>query len=307
MPKAQILDGREDAEDLRDMVATRVRDLRDTRRLRPGLALIRVGDKGETKPMLDERERWAKEAGVLVNRHDMPKETTTEELLLVVEGMNDDSGINGVVILEPVPPQINIGRVRRAVDRAKDVDGQHPHNIGELFLGATGLVPSLPLAVVDLLRRHLGDMAGLHAVVLGRCLGVGAPLVRLLSDADCTVTQVHSKTADPRAISRTADILVAALNRPEMVRGDWVKPGATVIDTGRHRVHSGPGEFRMAGDTKREEIIEAAGAFADRFQAVGPLGIAMLLRNTLTACCRQHRVDMRMAECDLGADWRTAR
>ncbi|WP_404381996.1 tetrahydrofolate dehydrogenase/cyclohydrolase catalytic domain-containing protein [Caenispirillum salinarum] len=301
MAKAVILEGREDAEDLRDAVAARVRALRDYERVRPGLALIRVGDKGETRSMLDHREQWALDAGFRVNRHDMPKESTTRELLLVVEGINDDSDINGVVILEPVPPGIDIGRVRRAVDPAKDVDGQHPLNIGDLTMGAAGLVPSLPLAVVDLLRRHLGDMSGRRAVVLGRCLGVGQPLARLLTDADCTVTQVHSRTSltDVKAISRECEIVVAALNRPEMVRGDWISPGATVIDTGRHTIHAGPGESRMVGDVKRDEVIAVAGAFADRFEAVGPLGIAMLLRNTLIACCRQHRVDMKMAECDV--------
>lgn len=300
MAKAVILEGREDAEDLRDVVADRVRDLRDLHRIRPGIALIRVGDKGETKPMLDERERWARDAGFRVNRHDMPKETTTEELLLVVEGINDDSDINGVVILEPVPPGIDIGRVRRTVLPVKDVDGQHPHNIGELALGGAGLIPSLPLAVLDLLRRHHDNLTGMDAVVLGRCLGVGAPMAKLLTDADCTVTQVHSQSRDARAAARGADIVVAALNRSEMVRGDWIRDGATVIDTGRHRVFTGPGEYRNVGDVKREEVVQVAGAFADRFSAVGPLGIAMLLRNTLTACCRQHRIDKRMAECEVG-------
>lgn len=300
MSRAVILEGREDAEDLRDMVSDRVRDLRDLHRVRPGLALIRVGDRGETKPMLDERERWAQDAGFRVNRHDMPAETTTQELLLVVEGINDDGDINGVVILEPVPSGIDIGRVRRAVDPVKDVDGQHPHNIGELALGAAGLVASLPMAVLDMLRRHHGDLSGMDAVVLGRCLGVGQPMAKLLTDADCTVTQVHSRSRDPRAAARGADIVVAALNRPEMVRGDWIKEGATVIDTGRHRLPTGPGEVRMAGDVRKEEVMQVAGAFADRFAAVGPLGIAMLLRNTLIACCRQHRIDKRMAECDVG-------
>jgi methylenetetrahydrofolate dehydrogenase (NADP+)/methenyltetrahydrofolate cyclohydrolase len=301
MANAVILEGREDAEELRDLVAERIRTLRDYERVRPGLALIRVGDKGETKPMLDERERWAVDAGFRVNRHDMPAETTTSELLLVVEGMNDDSQINGIVILEPVPSAIDIGKVRRAVDPAKDVDGQHPLNIGGLALGAPALAPSLPLAAADLLRRHLGDMSGKRAVVLGRCLTVGAPMAKLLLDADCTVTQVHSRStvSDVNAICRDSEIVVAALNRPEMVRGDWVSSGATVIDMGRHRIHAGPGETRMVGDVKREDVIQIAGAFADRFSAVGPLGIAMLLRNTLVACCRQNRIDKKMAECDI--------
>lgn len=296
--KAIVLDGREDAEDLRDAVAGRVRALRDARKLRPGLALIRVGDKGEVKPMLDERERWARDAGLTVNRHDMPAETTTDELLLVVEGMNDDDGINGVVILEPVPRQIDMARVRRAVSAGKDVDGQHPLNAGELMTGGVGLVPTIPLAVRDILRRHHGqDLRGMTVAVLGRCAGVGAPVAQLLVQADCTVTVAHSQTRDPKAVARSADIVVCAINRAETVRADWIQAGATVIDTGRHRIQQSGGPDRMVGDCRREEILQVAGAFADRFGAVGPLGIAMLLRNTLLACCRQHRIDLKMADC----------
>lgn len=260
MANAVILEGRKDAEDMRDTVAARVRSLRDYERIRPGLAIIRVGDTGETKTMLDQREQWALDAGFLVNRHDMPQETTTRELLLVVEGMNDDSNIHGVVILEPMPQGIDIAKVRRAVAPAKDVDGQHPLNIGELAMGGAGLTPSLPLAVLDLLHGHMGSLSGRRAVVLGRCLSVGAPMTQLLTDADCTVTQVHShsKLTDVKAICRDSEIVVAALNRPEMVRGDWISSGATVIDTGRHRIHSGPGESRLVGDVKREEVTEVA-------------------------------------------------
>lgn len=298
MPEAILLDGREDAEDLRDRVAERVLTLRDTRKLRPGIALIRVGDKGETKPMLDERERWARDANLTVNRHDMPAETTTEELLLVVEGMNDDSGINGVLLLEPVPRQIDIGRVRRALLPAKDVDGQHPLNAGELMTGGIGLVPSIPLAVREVLRSHHGrELAGMSVAVLGRCAGVGAPVAQLLTLADCTVTVAHSRTRDVKAVARSADIVVCAINRAETVRADWIQSGATVIDTGRHRIQKSGAEDRLVGDCRREEILQVAGAFADRFGAVGPLGIAMLLRNTLLACCRQHRIDLKMADC----------
>ncbi|SOD91623.1 bifunctional 5,10-methylenetetrahydrofolate dehydrogenase/5,10-methenyltetrahydrofolate cyclohydrolase [Caenispirillum bisanense] len=298
MAKAILLDGREDADDLRDRVAERVRALRDSRKLRPGLALIRIGDKGETKPMLDERERWARDAGFQVNRHDMPAETTTEELLLVVEGINDDSAINGVVILEPAPKQIDMGRVRRAVLPVKDVDGQHPLNAGELMTGGVGLVPSIPLAVRAVLRNHHGrGLAGMTAAVLGRCATVGAPVAQLLIAADCTVTVAHSQTRDPKAVARAADIVVCAVNRAEAVRSDWIQAGATVIDTGRHRLQQSGSEPRLVGDCRREEILGVAGAFADRFGAVGPLGIAMLLRNTLLACCRQHRIDLKVADC----------
>ncbi|GAA0573868.1 bifunctional 5,10-methylenetetrahydrofolate dehydrogenase/5,10-methenyltetrahydrofolate cyclohydrolase [Caenispirillum bisanense] len=298
MAEALLIDGRDDAEDLRDAVGKRVREIRDTRKLRPGIALIRVGDKGETKVMLDEREAWARDVGFTVNRHDMPAETTTDELLLVIEGMNDDTAINGVLLLEPLPRHIDLPRVRRAIQAEKDVDGQHPRNMGEMITGGTGLLPSIPLAVRHILRHQHGrDLAGMTAAVIGRCAVVGSPVAQLLTLADCTVTLIHSRSRDPKAVTRQADIVVSSINRPEAIRADWIRPGATVIDTGRHRVQRPDGNVEQVGDCRRADMLQVAGAYADRFTAVGPLGIGMLLRNTLLACCRQHRLDMKLADC----------
>jgi methylenetetrahydrofolate dehydrogenase (NADP+)/methenyltetrahydrofolate cyclohydrolase len=215
--------------------------------------------------------------------HRLPETASEAEVLALVARLNADPAVHGVLVQLPLPAQIDSGRVIEAIDPAKDVDGFHPVNVGRLAAGQPALVPCTPLGCAMLLRAELGDMAGAEAVVLGRSGIVGKPMAQLLLAESCTVTIAHSRTRDVPAVCRRADILVAAVGRPEMVRADWVKPGATVIDVGINRIAAEGGKTRLVGDVAFDEVSEVAAALTPVPGGVGPMTIACLLRNTLAA------------------------
>jgi methylenetetrahydrofolate dehydrogenase (NADP+)/methenyltetrahydrofolate cyclohydrolase len=220
-------------------------------------------------------------------KHELPADISAEALLAVVRQLNADDAVDGILVQLPLPAQINPEIVLNAIDPAKDVDGFHVINAGKLMTGQEALVPCTPVGCEMLLRDRLGVLAGLHAVVLGRSNIVGKPLAQLLLRADCTVTMAHSKTRDLPGLCRSADILVAAVGRAEMVRGDWIKPGATVIDVGINRVPAEGGKTKLVGDVAFAEAVKVAGAITPVPGGVGPMTIACLLQNTLSASCRR--------------------
>ena len=229
--------------------------------------------------------------------HRLSAETSQDQLLALIAELNGDPGIHGILVQLPLPDHIDSAAVLGAIDPDKDVDGFHVVNAGRLAVGLPGLVPCTPLGSVMLLKDHLGDLTGLNAVIVGRSNIVGKPMAQLLLAESCTVTVAHSRTRDLPALCRTADILVAAVGRPEMIRGDWIKPGATVIDVGINRVPSADpdkaaqGKTRVVGDVAFAEAIEVAGAITPVPGGVGPMTIACLLLNTYTAACRSAGIE----------------
>jgi methylenetetrahydrofolate dehydrogenase (NADP+)/methenyltetrahydrofolate cyclohydrolase len=283
---ATIIDGKAFAERLR----ARVRD--DAARLAhshvtPGLAVVLVGENPASQVYVKSKTRQTIEAGMRSFDHTLPATTTQEELLALVHRLNAEREVDGILVQLPLPPQIRAQRVIDAIDPHKDVDGFHPVNAGHLMTGAPGLVPCTPLGSLMLIKAVRADLAGLDAVVVGRSNIVGKPMAQLLLAESCTVTVAHSKTRDLPAVCRRADILVAAVGRPEMIRGGWVKPGAIVIDVGINRVAGPEGKAKLVGDVAFEEAREVAGAITPVPGGVGPMTIACLLRNTLVAACRR--------------------
>jgi methylenetetrahydrofolate dehydrogenase (NADP+)/methenyltetrahydrofolate cyclohydrolase len=293
VPEARIIDGTAAAARLRSEIARRVAVLKDRHGVTPGLAAVLVGEDPASQVYVRNKGRATVEVGMRSFGETLPATTTQAELLTVVDRLNRDPAVSGILVQLPLPRQIDPNAVIDAIDPAKDVDGFHLDNVGLLATGREGLVPCTPLGCMILIRQHLEKLAGRHAVVVGRSNIVGKPIANLLLRADCTVTIAHSKTADLPAVCRTADILVAAVGRPEMVRGAWVKPGAVVIDVGINRVPGAePGKTRLVGDVAFAEAKGVAGAVTPVPGGVGPMTIACLLRNTLGAACRQRSVDV---------------
>lgn len=254
----------------------------------PGLAVVLVGDDPASKVYVGSKARTCEELGIYSRKIEMPVETTQSELLEVVESLNADDAIHGILVQSPPPPQIDEEAVIRAIDPRKDVDGFHPENVAKLVLeDANGFVPCTPAGCVRLLKETGVETAGAEAVVVGRSMIVGKPMAHLLmaKGVDATVTVAHSRTRDLAAVCRRADILVAAVGRPEMIRGDWVKPGAVVIDVGINRIEdeSRKRGYRLVGDVAFDEVVEKAGAITPVPGGVGPMTIAMLMKNTLAA------------------------
>ena len=250
MSQAEIIDGKAFAARLRARVAQAVSELRDAHGFTPGLAVVIVGEDPASTIYVRSKGEQTREAGMQSVTHRLPVETSQAELLALVAAMNADEAIDGVLVQLPLPSQIDTGAVLAAIDPAKDVDGFHVVNAGRLAVGLPGPVPCTPLGCLILLRDALGELRGLDAVVIGRSNIVGKPMAQLLLGADCTVTVAHSRTRDLAAVCRRADILVAAVGRAEMVRGDWIKPGATVIDVGVNRVPSRDPEKAAQGKTR---------------------------------------------------------
>ncbi len=248
----------------------------------PGLAVVLVGDDPASKVYVANKARTTVQVGMRSWEHRLPAATSQAELVGLVNALNADPAVHGILVQLPLPGHLDADAVIAAIDPGKDVDGLTIGNAGRLAAGLPGLVPCTPLGCLLLLRDKAPAMAGLHAVVLGRSNLVGKPIAQLLLRENCTVTIAHSKTRDLPALCRTADILVAAVGRPEMVRGDWVKPGAIVIDVGINRVPSGE-KTRLVGDVAFAEVAEVAGMITPVPGGVGPMTIACLLRNTLTA------------------------
>jgi methylenetetrahydrofolate dehydrogenase (NADP+)/methenyltetrahydrofolate cyclohydrolase len=288
---ARIIDGKAFAAGLVDRVAAAAERLRGKTGVRPGLAAVIVGDDPASRIYVKSKGERAEAAGFHSETVRLPEETTQAELLAVVERLNGDRAIHGILVQLPLPPQIGADAVLAAIDPDKDVDGFHVVNAGRLATGGRGLVPCTPLGCLMLLKHELGDLSGLEAVVVGRSNIVGKPMVQLLLRESCTVTVAHSRTRDLPEVCRRADILVAAVGRPEMVRGDWIKPGATVIDVGINRVPSkeparaAEGKTRVVGDVAFDEAAAVAGAITPVPGGVGPMTIAVLLANTYAAAC----------------------
>ena len=292
MAEAKRIDGKAFAEKLVDRITRAVADLQAREGLKPGLAVVIVGEDPASQIYVRNKGERTEASGMRSDTHRLPAETSQDQLLALIAELNGDPGIHGILVQLPLPDHIDSAAVLGAIDPDKDVDGFHVVNAGRLAVGLPGLVPCTPLGSVMLLKDQLGDLTGLNAVIVGRSNIVGKPMAQLLLAESCTVTVAHSRTRDLPALCRTADILVAAVGRPEMVRGDWIKPGATVIDVGINRVPSADpekaaqGKTRVVGDVAYAEAVEVAGAITPVPGGVGPMTIACLLMNTYTAACR---------------------
>jgi len=278
-----IIDGKAFAAGLRERVAAAVPTFVEAAGRPPGLAVVLVGEDPASQVYVRSKGKATIAAGMASFEHRLPVETSQAELIDLVARLNADDAVDGILVQLPLPPQIDEGAVIDAIDPAKDVDGFHIANAGRLATGLPGFVPCTPLGCLMLLKDRLGELAGLDALVIGRSNIVGKPMARLLLNESCTVTVAHSRTRDLPSLVRRADIVVAAAGRPEMVKGDWLKPGATVIDVGINRIDAGEGKTRLVGDVDFASAVEVAGAITPVPGGVGPMTIAVLLRNTLVA------------------------
>ncbi len=286
---AKIIDGKAFAAKVRAQVAAHVARLKDQHDIMPGLAVVLVGEDPASQIYVRSKGKLTVEVGMKSVEHNLAADTSEADLLALIDALNNDPAIHGILVQLPLPGHMSSDLVINSIDPAKDVDGFHISNVGLLATGQKSLVPCTPLGCLMMLRDHLGDLSGLNAVVVGRSNIVGKPMANLLVRDSCTVTIAHSRTRDIEALCRGADILVAAVGRPEMIRGDWVKPGATVIDVGINRIDApekGAGKTRLVGDVHFESAARIAGAITPVPGGVGPMTIACLLANTLTACCR---------------------
>ena len=293
MSDNRIIDGKAFAACLRERVAVETDRLKADHGIVPGLAALLVGQDPASQVYVRNKNRQMVEAGMLSLGETLPEDTTQADLLAVIDKLNADPAVNGILVQLPLPSQIDPNSVIDAIDPAKDVDGFHLRNVGLLATGRDGMVPCTPLGCRMLLEDRLGDLTGLNAVIVGRSNIVGKPMAQLLLDANCTVTVAHSRTDDLPGVCREADILVVAVGRPQMIKGDWIKPGGTVIDVGINRVPGREdGKTRLVGDVDFEAAVEYAGAITPVPGGVGPMTIACLLRNTLVAACRQNGVEI---------------
>lgn len=277
--EARIIDGKATAAALRAEIGREVAAIKAARGIVPGLHVVLVGEDPASKVYVASKEKLAVEVGMNSVAHRLPADTTEAQLLAKLAELNADDAVDGILVQLPLPKHIDTGRIIDAIDPAKDVDGLHPINAGLLAGGKKGLVPCTPLGSMLLLKQALPSLLGLDAVVIGRSELVGRPVAQLLLQADCTVTIAHSRTRDLPAVVKRADIVIAAVGRPRMVKGDWIKPGATVIDVGINRLPDG----KLTGDVDFAEAVKVAGAITPVPGGVGPMTIACLLKNTLTA------------------------
>ena len=297
MGEARIIDGKAFAAGLRERVAAEVARLKAEKGLQPGLAVVVVGEDAASQVYVRNKGQQTLEAGMHSVTHRLPEETSQDALLALVAQLNADPAIHGILVQFPVPAHISQAAVVAAISPDKDVDGLNVINAGRLASGLPALTPCTPLGCMMLLRDALGDLTGKRAVVVGRSNLVGKPIAQLLLQADCTVTIAHSRTHDLPSVCREADILVAAVGRPEMIRGDWIKPGAAVIDVGMNRIPSrdpeaaAAGKTRLVGDVAFDEAKAVAGWITPVPGGVGPMTVACLLQNTLTACKRLNGID----------------
>jgi methylenetetrahydrofolate dehydrogenase (NADP+)/methenyltetrahydrofolate cyclohydrolase len=282
---ATIIDGKAFAAKVRTEVAAHVARLREEKGIQPGLAVVLVGEDPASQVYVRAKGTQTVEVGMASFEHKLPADTSEADLLAVIARLNADPAVHGILVQLPLPKHLDSDLVINAIDPAKDVDGFHISNVGLLGTGQKSMVPCTPLGCLMMLRDHLGSLAGMNAVVVGRSNIVGKPMAQLLLGDSCTVTIAHSRTKDLAAVCRSADILVAAVGRPEMITGDYVKPGATVIDVGINRIER-DGKTKLVGDVEFASAAQVAGAITPVPGGVGPMTIACLLANTLTACCR---------------------
>jgi methylenetetrahydrofolate dehydrogenase (NADP+)/methenyltetrahydrofolate cyclohydrolase len=289
---AAIIDGKAFAEKLRGRVAALVPAFEAQAGRKPGLTVVLVGEDPASAVYVRSKGKATEAAGMKSDTIRLPAETSQAELLELVDKLNADGTVDGILVQLPLPKQIDEQAIITAIDPNKDVDGFHPVNAGRLATGLEGLVPCTPLGCLLLLKDRLGDLAGKEAVVIGRSNIVGKPMAQLLLGESCTVTIAHSKTRDLPGVVRRADIVVAAVGRPEMIKGDWIKPGAAVIDVGINRIDAGEGKTRLVGDVAFDEAVDVAGVITPVPGGVGPMTIAVLLRNTLVAAHRNAGVPL---------------
>ena len=289
---ANIIDGKLFAEKLRQSIKKAVSELDQTHQIQPGLAVVLVGEDPASQVYVRNKVKQTKEVGMDSMEFVLPVDTSEQTLLDKVDELNNDPKVNGILVQLPLPSHIDSAKVLNAISAAKDVDGFHPLNVGALAVGEPTLVPCTPLGCLMMAADYHGDLSGLNAVVVGRSNIVGKPMMQLLLQRNCTVTVVHSRSKNIAEICRSADLLVAAVGRPEMVKGDWIKPGATVIDVGINRITKEDGKTKLVGDVDFASAELIAGAITPVPGGVGPMTIACLLHNTVTASCQQNGVDL---------------
>jgi len=287
---ATLIDGKEASARLKDAVAAAVADLKNKHGLVPGLATVLVGEDPASQVYVASKQKTAHALGMESVQINLPADTSEADLLHLLRKLNDDPSINGILVQLPVPKHIDSFKVISTTAPAKDVDGLHPESAGRLVAGGDALVPCTPMGCVMLAKDVLSDLSGLHAVVVGRSNLVGKPVAHLLLNENCTVTIAHSRTKDLAAVCRTADILVAAVGRKEMIRGDWIKPGATVIDVGINRETGADGKNKLYGDVHFAEASQVAKFITPVPGGVGLMTVACLMVNTLKACVTQNGI-----------------
>ncbi|MDG2313657.1 MAG: bifunctional methylenetetrahydrofolate dehydrogenase/methenyltetrahydrofolate cyclohydrolase FolD [Alphaproteobacteria bacterium] len=296
----KIIDGKAFAESFRKRIANAVGNIKSEKGLKPSLAVILVGNDPASHIYVRNKGLAAKEAGITAVDHRLDVDTSQEGLLKLIAELNDDPLVHGILVQLPLPNQINPAVVIDSIDPAKDVDGFHVVNTGRLATGKisdsnAALIPCTPLGCIMLLEDRLGDLSGLEAVVLGRSNIVGKPMLQLLTKANCTVTIAHSRTKSLKEICRRADIVVSAIGQPRLVKVDWIKPGATVIDVGINRIpmptQDNPEKMGLVGDVDFNNVIDVVSAITPVPGGVGPMTIACLLANTVTAACRQSKIE----------------
>jgi methylenetetrahydrofolate dehydrogenase (NADP+)/methenyltetrahydrofolate cyclohydrolase len=289
---ATIIDGKAFSANLRSEIGRKVEILKRDHALTPGLAVVLVGEDPASQVYVRSKGKQTVEAGMNSYEHKLDIDTSQEDLLALVDQLNNDPEVHGILVQLPLPAHIDEEAVINSISVDKDVDGFHLSNVGRLSIGAEGIVPCTPLGSLMMLKDHLGDLSGLKAIIVGRSNIVGKPMAALLLKESCTVTIAHSRTRDLPGECRQADILVAAVGRPEMVKGDWIKPGATVIDVGINRIEKEDGGTRLVGDVEFDSASEVAGAITPVPGGVGPMTIACLLHNTLQQACRLNDLEV---------------
>jgi len=287
-----IIDGKAFSANLRAELARRVGILKQEHSIIPGLAVVLVGEDPASQVYVRSKGKQTAEAGMKSVEHKLAADTSQEDVLKLIDELNSDPSIHGILVQLPLPKHIHEESVINSINIDKDVDGFHLSNVGRLSIGADGIVPCTPLGSIMMLKDHLGSLSGLKAIVLGRSNIVGKPMAALLLQESCTVTIAHSRTKDLVAECREADIVVAAVGRPEMVKGDWIKPGATVIDVGINRIQNEDGSTKLVGDVEFSSASLVAGAITPVPGGVGPMTIACLLHNTLQQACRINGIDV---------------
>jgi methylenetetrahydrofolate dehydrogenase (NADP+)/methenyltetrahydrofolate cyclohydrolase len=288
---ARLIDGKAQSKALRERVATEVARLKRDHGLTPGLAVVLVGEDPASQVYVRNKHKQTLEVGMNSWEHKLPAETTENDLLTLIGGLNSDLSVHGILVQLPLPQHMRAANVINALAPAKDVDGFHVINAGKLATGQESLAPCTPTGCILLAKGALGRLEGLEAVVIGRSNIVGKPVAQLLLAENCTVTIAHSRTRDLAKVSRRADLVIAAVGRAEMVKGEWIKPGACVIDVGINRVERG-GKVKLVGDCDFDACAKVAGAITPVPGGVGPMTIACLLRNTLRAACIQAEISI---------------
>ena len=287
---AKIIDGKAFAAKIREQVAVHVAALKAEHQITPGLAVVLVGEDPASQVYVRSKGKQTTEVGMNSYEHKLDAGTSEADLLALIDQLNADPAVHGILVQLPLPKHLNEDLVINSIAPEKDVDGFHISNVGLLGTGQKSMVPCTPLGCLMMLRDHHGSLSGLDAVVIGRSNIVGKPMVQLLLNDSCTVTVAHSRTKNQPDVVRRADIVVAAVGRAQMVPGDWIKPGATVIDVGINRIDKPEGGTRLVGDVDYESCAAVAGAITPVPGGVGPMTIACLLANTMTACCRTNGV-----------------